>query len=153
MIDHWKRRYMPMLSYLDIHTFFKAMDDQKALAWSINKWSGLKPEVLREYGLEGTTVLLPHLPSKQEAIHIDYRSCPLCQRAEEKWNSLSKEEQEEIGEGLDYCAVCPIYKVDNRDCMPEYSLYHRTGDPVPMLKLLIQAKEVLLNEALEKSSV
>lgn len=134
-LESWTERYYPVAA--------KDCPEEDALAHSIQKWEGLREEVLQEYGLHrdagGLSITIAD--SLGNTLPINDQTCALCHLY---W---------EGDEGVN-CLRCPLRaeKVrrlqdpdalanDTRDCAREYRSWTMAGNPVPMIELLHTAAE------------
>ena len=102
---------------------------QDALDHSIKKWEGLKKKNLLKHQLSSGPDNHAYITDRAGgSSFIDSDTCALCHHY--------------LGEGYDYpCEKCPIVKVNKRSCNSEYDYFCGTGNPVPMLRLLIQTQK------------
>lgn len=128
----WLRRFYPV-SAVDA-----AGSDLEALDHAIRKWSGLFPETLKMHGLRRLSVSgsLYEGSIGPELISISASSCALCER-------YMRVEGD--------CERCPLTKVRGTPCdrgeePTPYGVFTGYGDPEPMLVLLNEAREFVLNE-------
>lgn len=129
-LESWKKCYYPVAA--------KDCPEEDALEHSIQKWEGLRKEVLQEYGLHvdisGLSVAIAD--SLGNKLAINDQTCALCHHYEEG------------DEGVN-CFRCPLRAEKVRrlhdpdeladytlDCAREYRAWTIVDNPVPMIELL-----------------
>jgi hypothetical protein len=123
-------------------TYYQAPADtipeSEAIAHSLRKWEGLKPEVLSAYGLRPTArgIRLDH----KLLLEVNSSTCALCE--------LYYDPDEENDENVERCSSCPLAKA--RDGVPcdssygdedgsPYNLWREYYDPSLMITWLEKA--------------
>jgi hypothetical protein len=126
----WKATHYPVGVY--------NVAEEDALAHVYQKWLGLKPEVLKEHGLELDLQILTD--DAGDKFWVDDESCALCY-----WH-LDQDARYDEDEDEDHhtCGgTCPLERIRGTPCdYPRDSPYFRffdTGDPEPMLALIRKA--------------
>lgn len=112
-IETWKQEFYP--------TEADSTSKETAIAHSLRKWVGLRPENLTKHGI--TNYDLYTIQYKNERFDINGQSCALCS------HFFSR----------DWCVNCPLHKHLGQDCDDEnmpYSIYIASRDPEPMITAL-----------------
>ena len=129
----WLEKYYPVPA--------DQVDKEDALEHSIRKWSGLSPEILKEYQLYKSEYEIDSLFSKHSDLsdfyfEIDAGTCALCEVFYTEDN---------------YCKECPLSIVrDDWPCdkkrydeeIAPYIEFIDTGNPEPMFLWLLKARKV-----------
>jgi len=127
--DDWFEHPKGVHDWLYLYYPFPASDcpKEKALEHSLQKWRGLRKEVLDEHGLWASTCQVEDAEG-QRVLEINTESCALCLY---------------YREGYLHCPNCPIAEVTR--CCTGYSLPWRAWmgdrDPEPMIRALEAAVE------------
>ena len=123
-LQSWKSEFYPVPA--------DAVPEDLALAHSLKKWIGLRPENLKRHDVEftGTRVHQPGIPDEQ--LYIEGSSCALCHY------HLHPELPRWDGR----CRSCPLYAVRGVPC-DEPTVSNPWGDRInsvePMIQLLERA--------------
>ncbi len=139
-IESWKAEFYPIpvgSDAYDRHMGTKAIFPRDlraaALAHSLHKWKGLRPEALKKHGLVRSGIYIEDvklLRDTRDDFGIDSQSCSLCKHFVRPWE----------------CRGCPLYRQTGQKCQgtngpPDepFSIWTRTGNPEPMIEALQRA--------------
>ncbi len=129
-LQSWKEEFYPIAARE------AATDDATALAHSLQKWTGLRPENLQKHGMQQAGY---SITDGMEGLCIDGNSCALCRFHDP--DSLGEPEG---------CKDCPLYQVWGCSCDPygeetygPYRQFILLGDPEPMIDLIQEAINLL----------
>ena len=113
-LESWKKKYYPV----------EAVDvsPENALDHSLQKWEGLRPEILTEHALEVVDIYVQEI-NGSAWMAINSNTCALC-----------------VEYALGGCMTCPLFKVLGKKCdsgkMSPYMRFFNDSDPEPMIEAL-----------------